>query len=367
MHKVKNNGSALQTYALLSKIKDLGYDCEIIDYVFPNEMVNKTNMIIKTQKKLMIFFSDLILGFPLYCRQKRFLNFYKNYYILSEDTYQSKEQLHNNPPEYNFLITGSDQVWNPKHIKEDTSFMLSFCKNNSIPRISYSASFAVNELPQEFRALYAELLSKYNYISVRESSGIKIIRDLIQRESTVTCDPTLLLNKRDWSKISNKSQIYVKKPYILAYILGYTFNPYPKVYSIIEKIQNQTGLQVVFLNGRISECRRKNTTVYRDIGPIEFVRLFMDAEYIITTSLHGTAFALNFSKPFNSVIQSSGNDRRLLDLLESVGASDRIVDIESGIVEFQEMDYRTVEEKLEDLRIKSIDFLRNSLNMKYNR
>ena len=37
MHKVVNYGSALQAYALQRVIEKLGYDCEIIDYVYPNK------------------------------------------------------------------------------------------------------------------------------------------------------------------------------------------------------------------------------------------------------------------------------------------------------------------------------------------
>mgnify|MGYP000296687047 CR=1 FL=1 len=31
-HRVVNYGSVLQTYALQEKIKDMGYECEVIDY-----------------------------------------------------------------------------------------------------------------------------------------------------------------------------------------------------------------------------------------------------------------------------------------------------------------------------------------------
>lgn len=41
-------------------------------------------------------------------------------------------------------------------------------------------------------------ISKFNYISVREDQGAKIIINLIHREVPVLIDPTLLLDKNDW-------------------------------------------------------------------------------------------------------------------------------------------------------------------------
>ncbi|UTW68393.1 polysaccharide pyruvyl transferase family protein [Anaerobacillus sp. HL2] len=36
-------------------------------------------------------------------------------------------------------------------------------------------------------------------------------------------------------------------------------------------------------------------------SPFEFLRYIRDAEYIVTNSFHGTAFALNFNKQFITV------------------------------------------------------------------
>lgn len=36
MHRVRNYGSALQAYATQYMVEKLGYECEIIDYQYPN-------------------------------------------------------------------------------------------------------------------------------------------------------------------------------------------------------------------------------------------------------------------------------------------------------------------------------------------
>lgn len=365
MHRVRNNGSALQAYALQTKVDELGYDSEIIDYVFPNktQIKVKGNKLIWLAKKIIYLTLDAILGFPNYTQLKRLSQFHKEHYKLSTNTYLTKEELENNPPKYDLLITGSDQVWNYIHIGDDTSFMLSFCTDDNIPRISYAASFSATNLPDKFKTLYSKYLSKYQCISVRENSGIKIITELIQEDANVVCDPTLLFGKEEWSKIAATSKIKRKQPYILAYILHYAYNPYPEINRIISNLQNQLGLHVVYLDGKLSNYKQRNSTVIRNAGPNEFVRLFMDAQFVITTSFHGTAFALNFSIPLYSVIDTkSENDSRMLNLLNLVGAENRLISIDTLEFKAEPMNYGLIDKKVNDLRTKSLEYLNNSIS-----
>lgn len=365
MHRVQNYGSALQAYALQKKINELGYYSEIIDYVFPNRMHRKNDtFLIKYAKQARHELGDALLGFPSWIQKQRFYQFYKNYYKLSKKKYTSKEDLDNDPPYYDLLITGSDQVWGPMNIGDDTTFMLSFCKNDNIPRISYAASFATDRIPEKFRSIYSTYLSKYQFISVRESSGVRVIHDLIHRDASVTCDPSLLLDRVSWSEIAALSKINIKKPYILAYILSYSYNPYPEINHLIQKIQEQLGLHVIYLNGQLSDYRKRNSTVIRSAGPCEFVKLFMDAKFVITTSFHGTAFALNFSVPLYSVIKNSGSsDSRMFSLLKLVGAEDRAITIDTNNLKVERMDYTMVSKNIKSLREESISYLHDSIKI----
>lgn len=364
MHRVRNNGSALQAYALQSKIIKLGFDSEIIDYIFPNKLHTKSKekVFIQAARQLKRILIKIILGFPIYIQKKRFKKFYKKYYRLSAKTYSSKDELEKNPPYYDLLITGSDQVWNPKHIGMDTTFMCSFCKDDTIHRISFASSFASNNIPERFKPLYAKYLSNYNALAVRENSGVSIINDLIQQPATVTCDPTLLLDKLDWLKIADSSKIKINKPYILAYILTYAYNPYPEIIDLIKKLQDRLGFHIVFLNGRLSDYKFKNSTVIRNAGPSEFVKLFMDAEYVITTSFHGTAFALNFSVPLSSVVNNkTEDDSRMINLLHLVGAGNRAISIDATELTTEPMDYSIISNNIQKLRDKSMRYLFNAI------
>ena len=324
MHKVLNYGSALQAYALQHVIETMGYDVEIIDYIYPNEyhklFVKKLNYF----RRLASFAIDMIKGFPRKNKTREFEKFYKENLKLTQ-TYNTKEELHNNPPKYDVYITGSDQVWNPNSIHEDTSFMLSF--TDSPNKVAFSASFAKGELPEQYKQLYANELRKYKQIFVRESRGAELVDSLIGYKPEVVLDPTLLLTGDEWREFANKSRINIKYPYILVYVLGYSFNVYPYIYDLIRYFQKKLGMQLIVLNMRKQYAQKlSNKKIIDNANVYDFVRLFADASMVITDSFHGTAFSLNLNVPFYSVVNNIENaDSRISDLLTSVNELSRII------------------------------------------
>lgn len=318
MHKVLNCGSALQAYALQKKICDLGYDCELIDYFYPNSYhLNTTQQgksIITFVKCILSYFVNIFWVNRENNTRRLFADFYEKYFVLSKP-YLTKEDIKRNPPSYDLYLTGSDQVWNPKYIKGDTTFMLSFAPENS-RCISYASSIATSNIPHEYKNDYAHELKKYNCISVREESGKKMIKALIDEDAYVVCDPTILLTAEEWNGIASGSKVVIDKPYILVYVLNYSFNPYPEIEKTIKVVQDSLNLPIVILNGRKKDFLRRNSIFIKEAGPCEFVSLFKNASYVITTSFHGTVFSLIYKKPFAVMIGNKGDDSRIFDLLK---------------------------------------------------
>lgn len=314
MHKVLNYGSALQAYALQHYISSLGHDAELIDYIFPNG----SRIARLTLKQRLTYPVKSLLSGKL--RKKlRFQKFYKKYFVCSDERFNSPEELSNAKFDYDILMTGSDQVWNPKHIKDDYSFFLPFASEGT-KKVSYASSFSTAEIPDELNPIYRKFLDSYSAISVREKSGVKIVKELVGKDAEMVCDPTLLLSQDEWSGLIKDMPNPIGQPYILAYILRYAYDPYPEINRIIDEVQKELGFHLVILDGSLADMRRKNATVIKNAGPLEFLNLVKNASFIITTSFHGTAFALNFGIPFYSVIKDrSGFDTRMIDLLEISG------------------------------------------------
>lgn len=333
MHKVINYGSALQAYALQQVIEKLGYDCEIIDYVYPNEYHLSQYAKMPFWKSWILFIIQLLYGFPQKKRMKLFESFYSKFLKLSSVCYKSREQLQNHPPHYDIYVTGSDQVWNPKYIGGDTNFMLSFVSD--VPKIAYSASFATDSISEKYKEMYKNCLNEYAAISVREQKGVEIVNSLLGRNAEVVLDPTLLLKAEEYETIAKESTIQINEPYILAYILGYSFNPYPYVEHLIKHIQKKLGYKVYLLN--VSNVRMlfvRDTVRLQKVGPSEFVYLFKNASFVITTSFHGTAFSIIFNKPFYALVKKGNRDDRIMSLLQLLGLKDRAIFFNSALPQY---------------------------------
>lgn len=328
MHKVLNYGSVLQAYALQHKISGMGYESEIIDYDFPPHKVRK-----RTTKSLFTnifaFMRALIMGFPQKKKIKRFAEFKCRHLRLSPESYNA-DSICLNPPLYDVYMTGSDQVWNPRHIGADSNFLLSFVPKGK-PKVSYASSFATSTIPDAYKKLYSKYLQEYASISVRERLGVELVEALTGKEATVCCDPVFLLNSKEWDEIEKEATVKVSEKYILVYALYYMFDPYPELLHIIDHVQKQLGCKVVYLNGRKEDAFRPNSKVMKSEGPADFIRLIKNAEIVITTSFHGTAFSLIYEKPLMAIIKENDNeDSRISSLLFRLHDEKSIVAYDKG-------------------------------------
>ena len=369
MHRVQNYGSVLQAYALQRKIKELGFASEIIDYRFPNKR-RKPNF----QSRLKSALGNIIdfsLGLHSNRKSMKIKQFLDSHLIMTPRSYATSSELMQNPPKFDLYITGSDQVWSPHHVKDDLSFLFSFASPDA-PRISYAASFGKGTIPENLQTNYSELLKRYGAISVREQSGVDQVRQLADKSAEWVCDPTLLLTKEEWTQMESCPQKKVKQPYLLAYILTYSFNPYPGITRLIHQIAQQMNLQVVLLNGPKKDFFAPRTSLVNDAGPEEFIHLFQNADFIVTTSFHGTAFALNFEKPFISVVYNKKTaenikcdkyqkDERVVSLLSKMNAEDRALTPQQELSVPLKMNYSKITPELVKFRKLSLSYLKNAI------
>ena len=355
MHRVLNYGSILQAYATKRVIESLGHDCEIIDYRYPNEFHYAHG-----RKKYAITWKGRIARrFSLtkkWRRLNRFRNFQEKYLNLSRE-YISPEDIRNNPPNYDIYLVGSDQVWNPKYLFEDTVFLLDFVPNDK-KKISYASSFSTNKIPEAFKEKYIRLLSQFESISVRETNGAKLVKELTGRDASVNIDPTLLLKPDDWNKICSRSKL-CKRPYILVYILTYAVGDIPCLNDIVRKLKQEKNAQIIYLGNRIEGiyCDR-----YIDnCSPSQFISLVRWTSFIITTSFHGTAFALNYGIPFISIADNKADDR-IYSLLQQLDATRHMMYKNDNVSSlFLGEINETIKSNLVMLRNKSVEYLKKCL------
>ncbi|MFR9593359.1 MAG: polysaccharide pyruvyl transferase family protein, partial [Rikenellaceae bacterium] len=90
----------------------------------------------------------------------------------------------------------------------------------------------------------------------------------------------------------------------------------------------------------------------------DFVSLFKYAQYVVTSSFHGTAFSVIFNRPLYSVTLDDGHDERCRNLLTSIGAEGMLTPLDSFDPTPQSVDYTTINQKVAELRNESVEYLK---------
>lgn len=359
LHRVKNYGSVLQAYATQEILKNNGYEVEIIDY-YPKRYTKHGMLLrIKNQNKylkksLLIRTISRIIIFPSYLlRFNTFNKFIKKHLNLSKNVYKNYDELKKNLPDSEIFVTGSDQVWNSDwNDGIDECLFLNF--TNIKYKIAYAASFGKSKLDDWEKEITKELLSKYNSISLRENSGVKICEELGINNSINVLDPTLLLTADEWRKISSNK--YKNEDYILVYNL----NRSKKIDNYAKQLSKKTGLKVKYLSYQLHEFYR-NGKMYCNPKVSDFLALIDNAKYVISDSFHATAFSLIFNKEFIIVYPDKFSTRlqnilKLLDLEDRVAKDDKNLEMVN-----KKINYKEVNKKISMERDQSLKWLTNSI------
>ena len=372
--KVNNYGAELQAYATQAILNAIGYDAEIIDYLF-----YKNPGHIKTGKSKPVFKFGLKKklaewGYPIKTlitatfskgnnetRKKRFEKFHSDNTKLSK-CYRSIDELYKADLDYDTYVVGSDQVWNPGIYSSILPYMLDFAPAGK-RRISYASSFGVSSIAENQQAFYKEHLSKFSAISVREKNAVELVKELSGKEATWVLDPTFLLNKEDWMKVA-------KYPYDIRnrYILVYELIPSPYLMELAKIMSQEKGMTIVRIcKDSAPETKEEGIISITDAGPAEFIGLFANADMIVTNSFHGTAFSVNFGKDFYTVTPlHKQNNSRQQSLLGLFSLNDRLLleGTDINTISRTPIDYNAVNSKLEEEREKSINYLKSAIDDK---
>lgn len=346
IHSDLNYGAALQAYALNTFLRKTGYNSDIIDYrKIPNHP-----RIYPFPKNI----AYKLINFPRLYRYRKFL---RN--SISKKRYNTLEELMNHfDGQYDVIISGSDQVWNPTCggliDKLNPAYYLAFATRDKYKKIAYASSVGSYVFQDKEIPYIKKWLGEYSHLSTREIAGAEQLKKILERELKVVLDPTLLLNQEQWSHASKKVNIKDK------YVLVYYIDEIAEVVAYARKIADKNGWKVAMMTNTSNLFPGVDINI-PFCGPAEFLWLFGHAEYIATNSFHGTAFAVNFQKDFVSVIKRN-SPQRAQTLLSNIGLPERLLtDINDVDKLPAHIDYTEPTKKLELLRADSINYLLNAI------
>lgn len=362
LHTVKNYGSVLQTYATQKKLEQMGARVEFVDYwrentLDRNVMHESLNGSGRWNRNPLTRLAYRAVKYPSIRKRVQVFNgFLQRYIHLTPERYLSLEELEKRPPKADLYCTGSDQVWNSEwNGGIEKPYFLEYAPEGG-KCFAYAASFGKEKLDPEEQKTTKTLLQKYSAISMRESSGVRILNEMGIRGGVQILDPTLVLEANEWKKLMSPRRVRQK------YLLIYQLNKNRGFDRYARRLARAKGLKLIRLSydyhhivksGRLVCCPSVET----------WLSLFYHADYVVTDSFHGTAFSINFNKQF-AVFYPSRFGGRLESILKLTGLENRVVaDCGSFAQADRSIDYRPVERILTEERKKADAFLTEALKI----
>lgn len=338
----RNYGAALQSYACQKMIEKLNKNVYLIDYN-PFKLSKIGKIIYKINGKNFREYSDKFLKKTEKC-----------------ETFEDIKKLNK---KLDIFVVGSDQVWRAKYTMPKTSIYYFDFVHKRKKKIAYGASFGVDfwegseELTNEIKAL----VQRFDYVSVREESGIKICNEILDIKAKCVLDPTLMIDKKDYNIILKewKDKSHLEKKYIAHMLLDDT----KKLREESKNIGKYLKANINYIKGKERKIFGKKIIFYNKVS--QWLTYLKDSELVITDSFHCVVFSLIFNKQFIVVANSERGTSRLENLLEIVELKDRYftnIDevLKSGILE-KKINYENVQEKLFLAKKYSLEFLKKAL------
>lgn len=358
-----NYGANLQAYALQEVIKKFGYDVEVIDYHSPCRKYPKQSKFRRIRS--IIWNSTAKIIFASRIRKRKTTEFKMKYLNLSERRYSTPDNLKMIDDIYDAIVVGSDQVWNSHNLNGDESFWLPFVKNAK--KISYAPSMGKNYIEETERLKIKDYLRDFDSISVREPSAAKLLSGIMDKKIQIAIDPTFLIPNEKWNTICSKRLI--REKYILCYYMPGDLSLERKIAELAQQLSKMTGYRITNIGKKEYSKLKRNTSDRYDDGPLEFVSLIKNAEFVITNSFHGTVFSIIYKRPFWVPIHKKqkgggGFNTRIVEMLMYLSLENRLkdTDIEDRIQEDElVLDNIALDAVLNEKRFESLSYIEGAI------
>lgn len=305
-------------------------------------------------------FSSELLKCWRYCDEKKREGgisevFEKQYMKSSAKTYETYDdifvgknnlQLNN---DYIGFITGSDQVFRPEYVPD--SWYLSFVKGKG--KIAAAASFGTDEFIcddiERFKRINDSLKS-FDYISVREDSGVVLCKEKFNVDAAHILDPVFLIDRGEYEKIIHNSSLKKEKEYIFCYIRDLT----PDIKYKIVNMGAENKYEVVWCSENM---------------PIEdFLFNILNCSYMITDSYHGMCFSIIFNKDFLCIKNRERGRARFDSLQRQLCLNDsNFLNENERMDKVEPIDYTGINDRLNKLSEEGKKWLKNALEETYKK
>lgn len=359
-----NYGSSLQAFAMKRIISSFGYEPILLkesgslvkgrDFRIKKLLSISMRVIfhpLETKRSLISYFHSYKKSISQE-KKDAFFAFTNSY--LSPVFLSAKEITHlAKTDDYFAFICGSDQVWNSTSIYIDPFYFLRYCDKSK--RIAFAVSFGKDYISPINVKKMREYIDGFDYVSVRERSGVELIKTLCNKEAINVLDPTFLIDKHEWRQKFNL--VESGKKTVVIYFLS---KPSGLAISFINSLSTLLANHVFILLSDEDYFFNKFSHISK-AGPVSFLNYIYDASIVVTDSFHGVAFSINLNKEFYVFERDYGGGEKQNDRISSVlnifNLQDRFNC--SGIAN-ETINYELVNHVLKKERDKAISFLENA-------
>lgn len=332
-----NYGGLLQNYALQQVLLRAGHEVETIDWTSSNKSLR--NRLYRTKWTILPFFFPKKFPKLRYqptdderkVIQQHTSNFISTYIHHTKTiTFNGGFRRQAKVGKYDAYVVGSDQCWRPRYNSFLSAMFLDFIQDKQVKRIAYAASFGTDqwEFTQEITSICAPLAQKFDLVSVREDSGVKLCKEHLGVDAVHVLDPTMLLTKEDYISLIKAE----KEPQSSGTLFNYILDPDAEKTAFINKVAKEEGLTTFQVLPKYQAETRTKDDIKNRIedcvfpGVTSWLRAFMDAEMTIVDSFHGMVFSIIFNKPFWVIANVNRGMSRFTSLLKIFHLEDRLLD-----------------------------------------
>ncbi|ASO27816.1 hypothetical protein CG015_13425 [Vibrio anguillarum] len=356
-----NYGGLLQAFALQKYLKTQDHDVMTVDFAWNNKLrYFGIKSIIGNIIRKYFLRRELASIFPITDEQKRKIGqhtdrFSAEHIRTTQKIYSVDEMSYIKNYQFDAYIVGSDQVWRPAYSPGMSAFFLSFLnKSDDAKRIAYAASFGIdncNEFSQQALTEYAALLKQFDAVAVREDSAVDLCKQHFGVVAEHVLDPTFLLDKEVYIQLVEQDKCPASNGNMMVYVLDKSLDKK----EVIQAVANERGLTPYTV-------MPDKQGVYPPVT--QWIRGFMDAEYVVTDSFHGVAFSIIFNKPFIAIGNHNRGLARFTSILKMFGLQDRLIfsinELTSQLIN-QPIDFSQVNQLKIDKQKLAMNFLNQAL------
>lgn len=321
---VPNYGAMLQCWSLCNAIKNLGHEP-------------------------ILFYIPVTSGEKTFSHKVRDILQYKFKHDFVKQNLPFTEDL---TTEVDAYLVGSDQVWNPNIVGSRLDqFLVSFALKNK-PIASFASSFGLKKWPMLDKIESTrKYLSNFKCITVREKSGVELLKSTFNIDAEEVLDPCFLTN--DYSSLYSIDE----NP---SDVVFFRLRPWKDMlYKEVEEDAKKRGLSFFNVSAHsfiphLHRTIRGYNEKYYSVST--WLKKISSAKYVITDSFHGLVFSLIFKRQFAVINSKPEAITRMESLLSKFGLQHRIVHNSEdayNLLSKERIDYDSIGPKLDILKDKS--------------